>query len=327
MANTLNKPLFLKPTYKDYLWGGDRLKNEFNKDTDVYPLAEAWECSTHPDGPSIVMDGEFKDKTLTDVLNIHPEYLGSKHKGETSLPILIKLIDASNDLSVQVHPTDEYARIHENEQLGKSEMWYVLDANNDTNLIYGLNNDSTKEEIKESINKGNIDKYLRHVKVKKNDVFFIDAGTIHAIGKGALIVEVQESSNLTYRLYDYDRVDKDGKKRELHIDKALEVANLKSSIEPKQPMRVLKYKQGEARELLCSCKYFEVYRILLNTKKEVIYFTDNLSYKVLLCIDGEGLISYENKIINYHKGDCIFIPANSLELSLQGNAQLLDIRG
>ena len=189
------------------------------------------------------------------------EYLGERHKGETTLPILVKLIDARKDLSVQVHPDDDYAKMKEHGQLGKTEMWYVLDAARDAKLIYGLRQDCTKKEMQKALAEGTVMKYLQKVPIHKDDLFFIPAGTIHAIGAGALVAEIQESSNLTYRLYDYDRIGKDGKKRELHIDKALDVADLHGSAEPRQPLRVLKYRPGMASELLIRCKYFEVYRM------------------------------------------------------------------
>lgn len=285
-----NEPLLLRPSGKDYLWGGSRLNDEFEKNIDLSPLAETWECSTHPDGPSYVVDGAFAGQELAEVLKLHPEYLGERHKGENSLPILIKFIDAKKDLSVQVHPTDTYAREHENGQLGKTEMWYVLDASRDAKLVYGLKQDCSKEEIRGAIHNGTVMKYLQKVPIHKDDLFFIQAGTIHAIGAGALVAEIQENSNLTYRLYDYDRVGKDGKKRELHIDKALDVANLHSSAEPKQPLRVLKYRQGVASELLTRCKYFEVYRMLVNTERRqtVHYRADELAFRVLLCVNGCG---------------------------------------
>ena len=164
-----------------------------------------------------MVGGEYDGKELAAVLREHPEYLGERHKGETELPILIKFIDAKKDLSVQVHPTDDYAKEHENGQLGKTEMWYVLDASKDAKLIYGLGKNCTEEEVRTAIERGTLMNYLQQVPVKKDDLFFIKAGTIHAIGAGALVAEIQESSNLTYRLYDYDRVGKDGKKRELHV--------------------------------------------------------------------------------------------------------------
>lgn len=331
MTNKNTKPFLLKPAGKDYLWGGTRLHDEFAKDIDLQPLAETWECSTHPDGPSIVASGAYKGQPLNSVLKAHPEYLGTHPKTKADLPILIKLIDAKHDLSVQVHPNDEYARENENGQLGKTEMWYVLDATKDAYLTCGLNRNADKEELRRSISNGTIDKYLRKVKIQKDDLFYIEAGTIHAIGAGALIAEIQENSNLTYRLYDYNRVDKHGYKRELHIEKALEVAKLAESKEPRQPMRVLRYRPGCASELLCRCEYFEVYRMLINTEKcrEMVgYQSDSTSFRVLLCIDGCGSIQMnDGDAISFIKGDCIFFPANSMKVRLHGKAQFLDVRG
>lgn len=325
----MNYPFILRPSGKDYLWGGQRLNTEFEKQIDLDPLAETWECSTHPDGPSIVKTGGFKGQTLSKVISDNPQFLGARHSEDKALPILIKFIDAKSDLSVQVHPDDEYAFVYEGGQLGKTEMWYVLDAAKDARLVYGLKKDCTKEQIRESIEKGKLSNLLQSVKVNKDDLFFIEAGTIHAIGAGCLIAEIQENSNLTYRLYDYDRVGKDGKKRELHIDKSLKVANLKSSSEPKQPLRVLKYRPGVAKELLSRCKYFEVYRMLVNTERRqsVTYSSDNLSFRVLLCIKGCGVLKFEDQSLEFFKGDCIFVPADSVEIKIHGHAHFLDIIG
>lgn len=325
------EPFLLKPAAKDYLWGGSRLNDDFSKNIDMEPLAETWECSTHPDGPSIVASGKDKGKTLKEVLELHPEYLGTHPKTKDELPILIKFIDAKKDLSVQVHPTDEYAKEHENGQLGKTEMWYVLDATKDAKLVYGLHHDADKETIRKSIENGTVEKYLQKIPIKRDDLFYIQAGTVHAIGAGALIAEIQESSNLTYRMYDYNRLDKNGNKRELHVDKALDVANLKAMSEPKQPLRVLKYSRGCARELLCRCKYFEVYRMIINTERcrqMVEYQTDSTSFRVLLCTNGCGSVYYGNdQTLCFFRGDCIFIPANSKKIKIHGKAQFLDVRG
>lgn len=324
-----NKPFLLKPSGKDYLWGGSKLNDEFEKNIDMNPLAETWECSTHPDGASFVASGEYVGKELREVLQAHPEYLGTHPQSKGELPILIKLIDAKENLSVQVHPNDDYAREHENGQLGKTEMWYVLDANKETQLVYGLSHDSDKETICRAIETGTIEKYLQKVPIKKDDLFFIEAGTIHAIGAGALIAEIQENSNLTYRMYDYDRIDKNGRKRELHVEKALAVANLKSSAEPRQPLRVLKYRQGVASEFLCRCKYFEVYRMIVNTERRQVvhYRADEVSFRVLLCVKGCGLICFESEFLSVYKGDCIFFPADSAEVTIHGQLQFLDVRG
>ena len=326
----MNRPFLLKPAGKDYLWGGNRLNDDFTKGIPLSPLAVTWECSTHPDGPSKAASGEFAGKSLSEVLRSHPEFLGTHPKTAGELPILIKFIDAKKDLSVQVHPTDAYAAEHENGQLGKTEMWYVLDAAKDTSLVYGLKTAVDKEKFRAAIEEGTVEKYLQKVPAKKNDLFYIEAGTIHAIGSGALVAEIQESSNLTYRIYDYDRVDKNGKKRELHIDKALEAASLEASTEPRQPLRVLKYRKGCASELLCRCKYFEVYRMIVNTERcreLVSYQADSASFRVLLCTDGCGAIQFEDEMLRFFKGDCIFIPADSVKLRIHGQAQFLAVRG
>ena len=324
-----NRPFLLKPAGKDYLWGGSRLNDDFAKGIDLEPLAETWECSTHPDGPSLAASGEHAGKLLTEVLKEHPEYLGTHPHTDGELPILIKFIDARQDLSVQVHPDDDYAREHENGSLGKTEMWYVMDATKDARLIYGFYHDIDKETLRQSLEQGTVEKYLQKVPVKKDDVFYIEAGTVHAIGAGALIAEVQESSNLTYRMYDYNRVDKYGGHRELHIEKALEVANLHGSAEPRQPMRVLRYKKGCASELLCRCKYFQVERQLINTERyrEMADIrTGSNSFQVLLCIGGCGVLFEENgELLNFFKGDCLFLPADSVPLKIHGRAQMLKV--
>lgn len=323
-----NKPFLLKPVGKDYLWGGNRLNDDFAKGIKMSPLAETWECSTHHDGQSVVASS---GEPLGILLKRHPEYLGihslSLTCGKPELPILIKFIDAKSDLSVQVHPDDEYALKHE-EDLGKTEMWYVLDASENAKLVYGFRFDVDAEKVRNSIEDGSIKNYLNYVPVHRNDVFFIEAGTVHAIGAGCLIAEIQESSNVTYRLYDYGRKDKKGKTRPLHVDKALAVVSLKSSVAPRQPLRVLKYKKGFASELLARCKYFNVERVLLNT--EIIhemtdYRTDSNSFLALLCIEGCGVLSGEGCMLNFFKGDCIFVPADSIEMKLHGIAQFLDV--
>lgn len=328
-------PFLLQPVGKDYLWGGSRLNDEYSKNIDLQPLAETWECSTHPDGISMVASGKFCRSLLTDVLRKHPEYLGRRHERRSDkpgeLPILVKLIDARKNLSIQVHPDDAYAERYENGQSGKTEMWYVLDAERDTKLIYGLNRDADKETLRNSILQGNIEKYLQKIRIRKDDVYYIEAGTIHAIGAGALIAEIQENSNLTYRLYDYDRLGKNGQARELHVERALQAANLKGSAKPAQPMRLLRYHQGYASELLCRCKYFEVHRMMINTERHrqlAEYQTDSLSFHVLLCISGCGTIWIaEGNCILFFKGDCIFFPADSVKVKLHGKAQFLEIRG
>lgn len=321
------KPFLLTPAAKDYLWGGSRLNDDFNLGMQIDPFAEAWVCSTHPDGGSMCADtNHLLSETLVDC----PELLGTHAlqttSGKPELPILIKLIDAKNDLSVQVHPDDDYAREYEG-QWGKTEMWYILGARKDSELIYGFNRDVDHESVKKAVKDGTIGDLLNHVPVHKDDVFFIESGTVHAIGAGCLVAEIQQSSNLTYRLYDYDRVDKRGQKRELHIEKALDVMQMSSSAMPRQPLRVLRYKTGYASELLTRCKYFQVERMLINTENRRMadYQTGTNSFHALLCVDGCGVLFGEKLMLNFFKGDCIFVPANSMVLKLHGKAQLLDV--
>lgn len=319
----------LKPAGKDYIWGGYRLKQEFMKTVDMEPLAETWECSTHPDGPSVVASGDYEGMILTEVLALHPEFLGNNVDPEKEFPILIKFIDAKSDLSVQVHPTDGYAQEYENGQLGKSEMWYVVDAEPDAKLVHGFQHQVTKEKVRESIENGTIEKYLQKVPIHTDDVFFMEAGMVHAIGAGALVAEIQENSNLTYRLYDYQRKDKEGNFRELHIDKALDVLKLEANKAPKQPIRMLQYSPGIGREFLCRCKYFQVKRYLLNTEqtRSMAEITIGLdSFKVLLCMSGCGMLFTEaGDSLSFFKGDCIFIPATEEKIRLHGTAKLLGV--
>ncbi|MCR5387730.1 MAG: class I mannose-6-phosphate isomerase [Lachnospiraceae bacterium] len=313
------KPFKLKPAGKDYLWGGERLNTVYNKNIEMNPLAETWECSVHPDGESVIASGEFEGMSLAEFVKKNPACLGT-HAAKTMggvFPILVKLIDAEKDLSVQVHPDDEFALINEGGSLGKTEMWYVLDAKEDASLIYGFHRDVTREEVENAAKTGNLGKLLNRIPVKKGNVFFIPSGTVHAIGAGALIAEVQENSNITYRLYDYDRVGKDGKKRPLHIEKALKVADFKAAGAVTQPMRTLRFKKGMATELLCSCKYFKVERLLL-TGESVIETKPN-SFAVMLCTEGKGNLDGTS----FDTADAVFIPADSAELKISGRAEIL----
>ena len=211
------EPLKLKATFKDYIWGGTKLKTKYGKKTDLFPVAESWELSCHKDGLSIVNGGEFDGETLAVVIEKNPDILGTNCKSK-ELPILIKLIDAADNLSVQVHPNDEQAKEWEG-QNGKTEMWYVVEADADAKITYGVSEDIDKERLKKEIQNQSVESVLNTVNSKKGDVFFVEAGTIHAIGKGNVIAEIQQNSNVTYRLYDYGRKGKDGKERDYILKK------------------------------------------------------------------------------------------------------------
>lgn len=317
--------LKLLPTGKDYLWGGTRLREEYGKKIDLTPLAETWECSVHPDGPSTVVNGEFRGQTLSDVLKQHPEYLGTKVKnGE--LPVLVKFIDAKKNLSVQVHPNDEYAREHEH-QNGKTEMWYVIDADEGASLIYGFQHKVTLEILRKAVETGTLDKHLQKVNVHKGDTYFVPAGTVHGIGKGILVAEIQQSSNVTYRVYDYNRVDEDGRKRELHFDKAVQVMNMNADAGLAQKPRMVKYYAGCSREILCRCKYFETERIQV-TKGFSFSVMEN-SFQVLMCLGGYGEIQTmdaDQKPMRFSRGESMFLPAGLGRCLILGETTLLKIR-
>lgn len=302
--------LKLKPALKDYLWGGTRLKSEYKMESDLEKVAEAWVLSTHKDGPGIVLNGELAGKTLNEAVEVFgKDCLGENGNKFTYFPILIKLIDAKDDLSVQVHPNDEYALKVEGEY-GKTEMWYIVDCEEGAALYYGFKKEISKDEFKTKIADNTITDVLNRVPVKKGDVFFIPAGTIHAIGSGILIAEIQQNSNTTYRVSDYGRLGADGKPRPLHIDKAVEVTDLTP------PPVQANLPEGT----LASCDYFKVR--LFSTDDEGSIKVDGSSFTALLCLDGE--VSFDG--VTLVKGDCAFIPANRGEIVFSGSATLIESR-
>ena len=286
----MNKPFKLKPIFKDYIWGGQRLIDDYHKDTNINPCAESWEFSTHEAGISFVDSGEHKGLDIKTLFKKHPEYLGRYKNEDGEIPILIKLIDAKSDLSIQVHPSDEYALAHEN-SLGKTEVWYLLDSNNG-HLAVGFKEDVNKEIVKNAINDNSICDYINYFNVKKDEFYPIEAGTVHAIGGGCLLAEIQENSNLTYRLYDYDRKDKNGNKRELHIDKALDVLNYS------------KYNKPNQNNVNYECKYFKLNKI----EEPCSIETNKENFVVLLCM-GSSYIKCEDEIIETKIGESVFVPS------------------
>ena len=315
----------LHPVGKDYLWGGERLKTEFRKSIDLTPLAETWECSVHPDGLSVIVNGSYKGKPLAELLADYPEYLGTK-VNDGQLPILVKFIDAKQKLSVQVHPDDEYAYRVEG-QNGKTEMWYVIDAESEAELVYGFEHDVDIQKLQYAIESGDLEKHLHKEKVKKGDLIYVPAGTVHGIGAGILVAEIQESSNVTYRVFDYNRVDKHGNKRELHFEKAVQVLNMKAQEHIGKKQRLIHFYPGCARELLCRCKYFEAERI--NVKTGFSFSVKEESFQVILCLEGNGQMESatgEMKPVRFIKGECIFLPAGIGRCYVLGNTELFKIR-
>lgn len=312
-------PLLLKAPLKDYLWGGRRLIDEFNFDSEKDVAAEGWMLSCHKDGHSIVRNGEFAGMTLQHAIDFWGKNaLGKKAERFDYFPILIKLIDAKDRLSVQVHPDDEYALFHEGEY-GKTEMWYVVDCEEGAQLIYGFNQDISRGEFLERINNNNLSPVCNYVPVKKGDVFFIEAGTMHAIGKGILIAEVQQNSNTTYRVSDYGRLGADGKPRQLHIKQAVEVTKTQKPTRAYGDIGdVTIYPFGTVREL-ASCEYFTTELINLNGNVGIY---DNESFISLLVLDGQASLSYTGGMMRLKKGDSVFLPAG-LKVSICGTAEML----
>lgn len=324
---TKPEPFLLQPAGKDYLWGGNRLHTLFGKQLPLHPLAETWECSTHPDGCSIVASGIDKGKTLAEVLQQHPEFLGTKTSATGDLPVLIKLIDAAKDLSVQVHPDDAYAQQYEHEPNGKTEMWYILEAEPGASLIYGFSKPMQPEQLDTCLKENTILSYLQKIPVKKGDVFLIPAGTVHAIGAGIVLAEIQQRSNLTYRLYDYNRTDATGKKRPLHVEKAKAVIQF-SANQPPQMKQPMQQKNGYRVQCLCKCPYFCTTLLTIQTACDwTNYQPDPDTFQVLLCISGSGTMQTKENALSFQKGDCIFLPAHSSMERLTGTAELLQITG
>ncbi|MBQ7986530.1 MAG: class I mannose-6-phosphate isomerase [Clostridia bacterium] len=304
-------PVKLSPAFKDYLWGGTKLKEKYNKKSDLEIVAESWEMSCHKDGQSVVASGEYSGKTLSEYVEILGKSALGKKAGKFSyFPLLIKFIDAKDNLSIQVHPRDEYALRVEGEY-GKTEMWYVLEAEEGAYLYYGFNRDITKEEFAERIKNNTILEVLNKVNVKSGDVFFIDAGTVHAIGAGLMICEIQQNSNTTYRVYDYDRRDKEGNARPLHVEKAIEVSKLTKAPE---------LAKSES-DVLASCEYFTVKKAMVNG--ETTLKIDESSFVSLIIVDGNGTIALGEDKIDVTKGDSIFVPAQNGEIMMNGEMEVI----
>lgn len=300
--------LKLKSVTKDYIWGGTRLRDEYGKTGDSQRLAESWELSCHPDGMSLIDGGEYDGITLREFVERFPETVGEKCQGE--IPILIKLIDAKDNLSIQVHPDNDYARKYEGDN-GKTEMWYIVDCDEDSSIIYGFKENLSKADFRRAIEENTLLQKVNTVPVKKGDVFLIRAGTLHAIGKGCLIAEIQQCSNVTYRVYDYDRRDDKGNPRELHIEKALDVTDCGKMVLPKG---------GVQGDTLVECEYFRVYRENISGDGNVHTAEDSFAH--VLVLEGGGEIISRDAVHNLKKGDSFFITAGT-RWHIKGNCSII----
>lgn len=332
----------LEPAFKDNLWGGTKLRTVFGKKCDYDVIGESWELSAHPDGQSVIASGIFTGMYFGEFIEKYGhDVVGWKSSSLDRFPVLIKFIDAKKDLSIQIHPDDDYALEIENE-FGKNEMWYVVDCEPGAFLYCGLKKDSSKEEIRERIENNTITDILNKIEVHKGDCVMVKAGNIHAIGAGILICEIQQNSNCTYRMYDYDRKDKFGNKRELHIDKAIDVVDVKKY----KPFISDNKDVPEGAEVLVSCKYFECYKYVLGSDaaeadhasdiEDNCYNTENvrntgkvnisvdaMSFRSVIVIDGSGKIAVGNNTMDYKAGDSFFVTAGEKVINLEGTGTVI----
>ncbi len=311
--------LKLRPYISETIWGGRKLIDKFNIETDKSNAAEGWMLSCLDMGPSIISNGIYAGKLLPEIITTDPLWCGENIRKYKEFPVLIKFIDAMDDLSVQVHPTKEYCD-KTGRGRSKTECWYIIDCEDDASLLLGFKKNISKEVFKKSIEDGDLLDKVERIKVKPGDFFFIDAGTLHAICKGVLLAEVQESSNTTYRIFDYNRVGKDGRKRELHISDAVEV----TKTVPYSAARVELDNSLNSKTPLVSCDLFKVWKYSVGG--EFSSFCDRGSFVSLLVMDGAGELECADEKLDIRKGDSIFIPAGFGEYVIKGKADILETR-
>jgi len=309
-----------QPIFKQRIWGGNKLKNLFAKEPQLVQIGESWELSTVEDDISIIANGIYRNRLFTELISQFPkEILGIKtiEKFGKNFPLLFKFLDASEDLSIQVHPNDELAKKRHN-CFGKTEMWYILQADKNARNIIGFKEKSSPKEYIEKLENNDLLSILNQENVQKGDVFFLETGTIHAVGKGIVLAEIQQTSDITYRIYDWNRTDKDGKSRELHLDLALEAINYN----PTQTRKTYSKIKNQANNIVKS-NYFTTNYIPLDGKMDFYQNTD--FFRVYMCIDGNLSIVYKNEKFNFEKGKTVLLPAVLKEFYLEGKAELLEI--
>lgn len=306
--NVMNKELlFFEPVFKTLVWGGNRMRDVYGYDIPSENTGECWAISAHPNGDCVCISQPFKGMTLSKIWNTYPEVFGNF--GGDRFPLLLKVIDAASDLSIQVHPDDHYARLHENGSLGKTECWYILECDENAKLVIG-HNARSREELISMIDEGRFCELIREVPIKKGDFIQIDPGTVHAIKGGVMLLETQENSDVTYRLYDYDRLF-EGKKRELHLAQSKEVITI-----PAKENAVVSTSSDRPFEVLIECDH---YRVLKINVKERATLEDNASLRLVSCVEGEGSVNG----IPLKKGQHFIVPKDYGELLFRGRMTLI----
>ncbi|HBI01574.1 MAG TPA: mannose-6-phosphate isomerase [Flavobacterium sp.] len=313
-------PLTFEPIFKERIWGGTKLKDYLNKPISSEITGESWELSTVPESISVVNNGELKGKNLNELIDLYPkEILGKEvfNQFGKQFPLLFKYLDAKTDLSIQLHPNDELAKARHN-SFGKTEMWYVMQADENARLIVGFKENSSKEAYLQKLESNDILSLLNEIPVKKGDVFLLETGTIHAIGAGIVIAEIQQTSDITYRIYDWDRVDANGNKRELHTELAIDAINYKTTAAKKE------YTATENKSTsIVDCPYFKTNIIPLNG--EISINKNDDSFMVLMCTEGSFEMHLNDEKYMYQTGDTVLIPAVLTSFMLRGKTTLLEI--
>lgn len=313
-------PLTFKPILKERIWGGNKLKSLFGKELNSDQTGESWELSTVGNDVSVISNGVYQNRLFTELISEFPnEILGEKivEQFGGKFPLLFKLLDATEDLSIQVHPNDELAQKRHN-SFGKTEMWYIIQADEKARNIIGFKEKSSSEEYLENLKNKELLSILKEESVQKGDVFFLETGTVHAIGKGIVLAEIQQTSDITYRIYDWDRTDNNGNSRELHLDLALDAINYN----PTQTRKAYSKEQNQKNEIVQS-QYFTVNYIPLNGEISVKKNTN--SFRVYMCLEGSFSVLYNNEKYDFQKGNTILLPAILNEYTLEGKGELLEV--
>jgi len=312
--------LKLKPVPRDYIWGGSRLVEEYDAPGESDKVGELWMLSCHPDGRSRVDGGDYDGKSLPEVLTKHPEYMGTDAGKFNRFPLMIKLIHACDDLSVQVHPDDDYAADTPDKQ-GKTELWYIIDAEPDAEVICGLTEELNQEQFRRAIQDGTVLDCLKRFKVKAGDVFFIEAGTIHSIGKGVLLAEIQQNSTTAYRIYDYDRTDENGQTRPLRIDRAIDVAITVPTVEAPGALGQPEDTDSRTETLLGECDYFR--SVLMETFMPTQMNVGEDSFASVVMLDGKATFMTDSDTVTAAKGESLFISAGTGKVRINGKASFI----
>jgi mannose-6-phosphate isomerase len=311
----LKQPIFLRPLFQERIWGGTKLNEKYGYTIPSSRTGECWAISAHPNGQSVVASGEFSEKSLGELWEEHPELFG--HFESDRFPLLTKILDANDDLSVQVHPDDEYANKFENGELGKTECWYIVDCDDDADIIFGHRAQS-KEEFVRLVEEGNWEGLLQRIKIKPGDFFYVPSGTIHALCKGTLVLETQQSSDTTYRVYDYDRQGQDGKLRELHLDKAIDVTTVPHTVTKVKP--AMAKTVGGSITTFVEEDYFTVYKWDITSS---LSLTQEHYFTLASVINGEGKLISKDKEYSIKYGDHFIIPHEMDSFTIEGNVQLI----